>query len=90
MFAILRARRAASTEALVLSVPLRPLANKEKPQSSGGIALSLALAEQFKRRLMYYVLILLDHTLKVGIPETKGPVFGPILDDRLKEKLLKP
>ncbi|XP_005108658.1 glycosylphosphatidylinositol anchor attachment 1 protein [Aplysia californica] len=50
VFAILRARRAASTEALVLSVPLRPLANKAKPQTGGGIALALALASEFKQK----------------------------------------
>ncbi|KAK3772867.1 hypothetical protein RRG08_024052 [Elysia crispata] len=52
VFSILRARRAASTEALVLSIPLRPLinVNKERPATHGGIALALALAKEFKRK----------------------------------------
>lgn len=52
VFSILRARRAASTEALVLSVPLRPLmnTNKERPATHGGVALALALAKEFKSK----------------------------------------
>ncbi|KAH9499744.1 Glycosylphosphatidylinositol anchor attachment 1 protein [Bulinus truncatus] len=50
VYSILRARRAASTEAVVLSVPLRPLANKAKTAAGGGVALALALAEEFKQK----------------------------------------
>ncbi|CAL1532748.1 unnamed protein product [Lymnaea stagnalis] len=50
VYSILRARRTASTEALVLSVPLRPLANKAKTGTGGGIALALALAKEFKQK----------------------------------------
>ncbi|GFR89960.1 glycosylphosphatidylinositol anchor attachment 1 protein [Elysia marginata] len=52
VYSILRGRRAASTEALVLSIPLRPLmnVNKERPATHGGIALALALAKEFKRK----------------------------------------
>ncbi|GFO42975.1 glycosylphosphatidylinositol anchor attachment 1 protein [Plakobranchus ocellatus] len=52
VYSILRGRRAASTEALVLSIPLRPLVNviKERPATHGGIALALALAQEFKRK----------------------------------------
>ncbi|XP_059141219.1 glycosylphosphatidylinositol anchor attachment 1 protein-like [Physella acuta] len=50
IFSILRARRSASTEAIVLSVPLRPLGSKEKTGTGGGIALALALATEFKKK----------------------------------------
>ncbi|KAK6983574.1 glycosylphosphatidylinositol anchor attachment 1 protein, partial [Biomphalaria glabrata] len=50
VYAILRARRAASTEALVLSVPLRPLNDKDNTGTGGGIALALGLAQEFKRK----------------------------------------
>lgn len=50
VYSILRARRTASTEALVLSIPLRPLANKIKAGTGGGVALALALAKEFKQK----------------------------------------
>lgn len=50
VYAILRARRVASTEALVLSVPMRSLANKQKTRTGGSIALAIALAEVFKQK----------------------------------------
>lgn len=52
VYAIVRARRTASTEALVFSVPLRAAANKVKPATGGGIALALALAQEFRRKLL--------------------------------------
>lgn len=48
IFAILRARRAASTEALVMMSPLRSQSSK-RVRTHGGIALMLGLAEQFRR-----------------------------------------
>ena len=56
VYAILRARRIASTEALVLSVPLRSVANKQKTQTGGGVALAIALAQVFKRKSSHLVL----------------------------------
>jgi glycosylphosphatidylinositol transamidase len=50
VYSILRARRSASTEAVVFSVPLRAAAIKVKPATGGGIALALALAEEFKQK----------------------------------------
>uniref|UniRef100_A0A0B7B3S5 Uncharacterized protein n=1 Tax=Arion vulgaris TaxID=1028688 RepID=A0A0B7B3S5_9EUPU len=50
VYSIVRARRTASTEALVFSVPLRAAANNVKPATGGGIALALALAQEFKQK----------------------------------------
>ena len=47
IFAILRARRAASTEALVMTAPLRSAGN-QKIQTDGSVALMLALAAEFR------------------------------------------
>jgi hypothetical protein len=49
VYAILRARRAASTEAVVLSVPFRSKSS-DMPQTYGGIIVMLGLAKYFMRK----------------------------------------
>ncbi|ELT93188.1 hypothetical protein CAPTEDRAFT_223994 [Capitella teleta] len=48
VYGILRAPRAASTEALVMTAPYRPLDSAEK--TAGGIALMLSLANAFRKK----------------------------------------
>ncbi|KAK6185193.1 hypothetical protein SNE40_007481 [Patella caerulea] len=50
IYAILRAKRAASTEAVVMSVPLRLPSVTSDEQTSGGIAVMLALAKHFRKQ----------------------------------------
>lgn len=49
MYGILRAPRASSTEAVVLSVPYRP-PEAEGERTTGGMALMLALAKAFRSK----------------------------------------
>ncbi|KAL8596826.1 hypothetical protein ACOMHN_027155 [Nucella lapillus] len=87
IFAILRARRAASTEALVMTAPLRS-ASHQKPQTDGSVALMLALAAQFRNNPYWAkdVIFLLTEFEEIGIHawldayhETKTPYV--IADD---------
>ncbi|PVD20704.1 hypothetical protein C0Q70_18863 [Pomacea canaliculata] len=68
IFAILRARRAASTEALVMATPLRA-ASTTKTQTDGGIAVMLGLAEQFRKNPYWAkdVIFLLSEFDEVGV-----------------------
>ncbi|KAK7114135.1 glycosylphosphatidylinositol anchor attachment 1 protein-like isoform X2 [Littorina saxatilis] len=70
IFAILRARRGASTEALVMSVPLRSAAaQNQRTSTDGGIALMLALASQFRKNTFWAkdVIFLLSEFEEVGV-----------------------
>ena len=64
VYGILRAPRAASTEALVLSVPYRTPEAAEADKTHPGIALMLALAKAFRRKwaLNLYVLSCFEET----------------------------
>ncbi|ESO90988.1 hypothetical protein LOTGIDRAFT_191474 [Lottia gigantea] len=50
IYSILRAKRASSTEAVVMSVPLRHPGVMPNEQTSGGIAVMLALAKHFRKQ----------------------------------------
>nr|KAG5696592.1 hypothetical protein BaRGS_034053 [Batillaria attramentaria] len=91
IYAILRARRAASTEALVMTAPLRSASNS-KGRTDGGIALMLGLADQFRRNPYWAkdVIFLLSEMDEVGVlawldayHESKSPyVFADDLPGR--------
>ncbi|KAK7483076.1 hypothetical protein BaRGS_00025739 [Batillaria attramentaria] len=91
IYAILRARRAASTEALVMAAPLRSASNS-KGRTDGGIALMLGLADQFRRNPYWAkdVIFLLSEMDEVGVlawldayHESKSPyVFADDLPGR--------
>ncbi|XP_067652625.1 glycosylphosphatidylinositol anchor attachment 1 protein-like [Haliotis asinina] len=49
VYAILRARRSSSTESVVISAPLRPWLAEDE-QTSGGIAIMMALARHFRNK----------------------------------------
>ncbi|XP_071116541.1 glycosylphosphatidylinositol anchor attachment 1 protein-like [Haliotis cracherodii] len=49
IYAILRARRSSSTESVVISAPLRPWLAEDE-QTSGGIAVMMALARHFRNK----------------------------------------
>ncbi|XP_076469797.1 GPI-anchor transamidase component GPAA1-like [Babylonia areolata] len=87
IFAILRARRAASTEALVMTAPLRS-ASHQKTKTDGSVALMLALAAQFRNNPYWAkdVIFLLTEFEEIGVHawldayhETKTPYV--IADD---------
>ncbi len=55
VYGILRAPRASSTEAVVLSAPYRPPA-ADRDRTTGGVALMLALAKEFRSKSRCFVL----------------------------------
>lgn len=60
MYGILRAPRASSTEAIILSAPFRP-AEMEGDKANAGIALMLGLARAFRSK---YILVRCNNHLK--------------------------
>ncbi|KAF4522224.1 hypothetical protein B566_EDAN009068 [Ephemera danica] len=68
VYGIIRAPRSASTEALVLSVPYRPL-NTAHPSTLPGVALSLSLAKFFRRKKYWAkdVIVLFSQHEQLGV-----------------------
>ncbi|KAK3085911.1 hypothetical protein FSP39_010424 [Pinctada imbricata] len=63
VYGIMRARRSASTESIVLTTPLRPI-ESDLPSTTGGIALMIALAKFFKKQTYWskdIIFLITDH-----------------------------
>lgn len=63
VYGILRAKRSASTEAVVLTTPMRPK-DSDLPSTTGGIVLMLAMAKYFRRQTYWskdIIFLVSDH-----------------------------